>query len=84
MHAYCKHMFQVFQMFHTYVASVSSGCCICLQWFLSVFRRFCKCFISLLLYVVAVVFGCFKSELWCYTWGACVKWLAARTTSRAA
>jgi hypothetical protein len=38
-------------MFHTYVASVLYGCCICLQWFSRVFKCFasvadtcCKCF----------------------------------------
>jgi hypothetical protein len=30
-------------MFHTYISSVLSECCICLQWFFSVFRCFCNC-----------------------------------------
>jgi hypothetical protein len=43
-HACCNRMFQVFQVFGTSVASVSSECCIYLQLFSSVFRCFCKCF----------------------------------------
>jgi hypothetical protein len=43
-------------------ASVSSGCYICLQWFLNVFRRFCKClkhlfqlfYLSFFLYVITI------------------------------
>jgi hypothetical protein len=31
-------------MFHTYAANVLSRCCVCLQWFKSIFRCFCKCF----------------------------------------
>jgi hypothetical protein len=66
LHAYVK----CFQVFHTSVASVVSGRCICLQWFSIVFRVFfasvldtCfKCFICLLLYVAIIVSGCFKSR----------------------
>jgi hypothetical protein len=52
-HVFCKLLFSMFllffqtyvanvfirmlHMFHTYVASVLFGCCVCLQWFLSVF-----------------------------------------------
>jgi hypothetical protein len=54
------HMFQVFQLFHTYVASVLSGC----------FKnRSCvaasvsdACFICLQMYVASVASGCFKSR----------------------
>jgi hypothetical protein len=56
-------------MFHTYVAIVLSGYCICLQWFSRVFSCFLsvsdiyfKCFIYLLLYIVSVVSGYFKSR----------------------
>ena len=57
-------------MFHTYVASVLSRYRVCLQWFSSVFSRVfasvsdtCfKCFIFLLLYVVSIASGCFKSR----------------------
>jgi hypothetical protein len=58
--------FKWFEVFHTFVASVSSGC---LQWFLSVFRCFCKCFRCMFqmfhlssLHVATVAFGCFKSR----------------------
>jgi hypothetical protein len=47
----CKRFIWILHMFHVYVASVLSGCCICLQRLLSVFRCFasvsdvcCKCF----------------------------------------
>jgi hypothetical protein len=47
-------------------ASTSSGCCICLQWFLGVFISVSdacfKCFICLLLYVATVAAGCFESR----------------------
>jgi hypothetical protein len=50
------------------VVYVLSGCCVCLQWFSSVFRVFSsvleacfKCFICLQTYVASVAFGCFKS-----------------------
>jgi hypothetical protein len=51
-------------------ASVSSRCCICLQWFSNVFQAFfvsvsdaCfKCFIYFILYVATIVFGCFKNR----------------------
>ena len=56
-------------MFQTCVASVLSGCCVCLQYFSSAFSRVfasvshtCfKCFIYLLLYVASIASGCFKS-----------------------
>ena len=54
-------------MFHTYVVSVLSACCVCLQWFSSVFRCFCKCFrrmfqvFHLLWYVASVASRYFKS-----------------------
>jgi hypothetical protein len=58
-------------MFHTYVVSVLSVYCVCLQWFSSVFRCFfasvleaCfKCFICLQTYVATVASRCFKSRL---------------------
>jgi hypothetical protein len=51
-------------------ASVSSVCCICLQWFSNVFQTFSqvfhtfvlKCFIYLRLYVATVASRCFKSR----------------------
>ena len=43
-------------MFHTYVASVLSGCCVCFAMVSSVFY---KCFI-LLLCVAMVIHACFK------------------------
>ena len=53
-------------MFHTYVASVLSGCCVCFTWFLSVFANISdacfKCFICLQTYVASAS-GCFKSRL---------------------
>jgi hypothetical protein len=60
-------------MLYTYVASVSSGCYVCLNGFSSVFKSFfasildaCfKCFIYILLYVASVTSGCFKSRLRC-------------------
>jgi hypothetical protein len=62
-------MFQVFQVFHTSVVSVSFRCCICLQWVSSVFRHFRKCFRRLYqvfymssLYIVTVASRCFKSK----------------------
>jgi hypothetical protein len=65
-YACCKHMFQVF---HTMFASVTCGCCICLNGFQMFFRRFRKCFrrlfqvfLCLLLYVTNIAFGCFKSR----------------------
>jgi hypothetical protein len=39
-HACCKRMFQVFQVFHTYVACVLSRRCICLQWLHMCFQVF--------------------------------------------
>jgi hypothetical protein len=62
-------MFQVFYMFHTSLASVSSRCRICLQWVSSVFRHFRKCFKHLYqvfylssLYITTVASRCFKSR----------------------
>jgi hypothetical protein len=57
-------------MFHTYVACVLFGCCVWLQWFLSVFQgcfssvsETCfKCFNCLQTYVSTVVFGYLKSR----------------------
>jgi hypothetical protein len=47
-HTCYKRMFQLFQMFHTYVASVLSGCCICFAMAVNVFPGIsdvcCKCF----------------------------------------
>ena len=63
------HMFaSIFNLDVAYV--VLFGCCICLQWFSSVFLMFfssvseaCfKCFICLLLYVASIASGCFKSR----------------------
>ena len=46
----CKHIFQVFQMFHRYAASVSYGCCKsrsgCCIWLYTYVASFCsQCFI---------------------------------------
>jgi hypothetical protein len=41
-------MLQVYVVFHTYVASVSSGYCICLQVFLGVFASVSVCMLQLL------------------------------------
>jgi hypothetical protein len=56
-------------MFHTYVGSVLSRCCVCLQWFSSVLVVFVSvsdacfmCFICFLLHVASVASGCFKSR----------------------
>ena len=57
-------------MFHTYVASVLSGCCVCLaivskcfsDVFASVSDACFKCFICLQTYVASVASGCFKSR----------------------
>ena len=57
-------------MFHIYVACVLSGCCVWLQWFLSVFRcvfssileRCFKCFICLQTHVATVVFDVSKAD----------------------
>ena len=60
-HICCKRLFPMFHlffqtyvasvfmwmlhMFHTYVASVLSGCCVCVAMFFQVFHVFfCKCF----------------------------------------
>jgi hypothetical protein len=37
-------LFQCYIYFHTYDASVLTGCCVCLQWFQVFFRCFCRCF----------------------------------------
>jgi hypothetical protein len=58
-------------MFHIYIASVLSGCCVCVVMFFKCFICFfanvsyeCfKRFICLLMYVASVVSGCFKSRL---------------------
>jgi hypothetical protein len=50
-------------MFHTYVVSVLSGYCVCLQWFLSVSEACFQLFHCLLLYVASVACGYFKSKL---------------------
>jgi hypothetical protein len=59
-------------MFHTYIATILSGCCICLQWFSRVFMCFCKCFTRLLqvfqlfrMNVLSVSSWCFKSRSCC-------------------
>jgi hypothetical protein len=58
-------------MFHTYVASVLSGCCICFPMAFQVFFQMfsasvsdlCfKCFICLQTYIVNVLSQCFKSR----------------------
>jgi hypothetical protein len=64
--------FQVFQVFHTYVANVSWGCCICLQWLhmcFQVFLVFYKCFRHMLqvfqlfrMYVASVSSGGCRSR----------------------
>ena len=58
-------------MFHTYIASVLSGCCVCVAMVLKCFMCFfasvldaCfKRFICLHTYVASVVSGCLKSRL---------------------
>jgi hypothetical protein len=40
LHACCKCMFQVFQVFRTYVVNISSGCSIYLQWLHTCFLVF--------------------------------------------
>ena len=75
------HMLQVF---HPDVAYVHNG----FQVFLNVFASvsdalFQVCFICLLLYVVTVSSGWYKSRSNCCTWDVRGKRLAARATSRA-
>jgi hypothetical protein len=61
-HAY-KVFFQVFQLFHTYVASISSGCYKSKYGIAASVSDACfMCFICLQTYVVNVVFECFKSR----------------------
>jgi hypothetical protein len=78
----CKHLFLIFHlfsrrmlqsvfiwmlhMFHTYVISVLSGCCVCLQYFLSVFyvfQMYVSSVTSVFFYVASVISRCFKSRL---------------------
>jgi hypothetical protein len=54
----CKPMFQVFQVFQTYVSSVSPGCCICYYGSFQVFHMFQT-------HVTSVLFGCCKSRSRC-------------------
>jgi hypothetical protein len=56
MHACCKRMFHVFLMS---IASVSSGCCICLQWFSNVL------FFQMFLQVFQTHVSCVSSVLFC-------------------
>jgi hypothetical protein len=57
-------------MFHTYVASVLSGCCVCFAMFFKCLLGVCasisdacfKCFICLQTYISNAVSGCFKSR----------------------
>ena len=59
-----------FKCFIRMFASVSSGCCICLQWFSNVFQSFSQVFQTFVssvssvffLYVATVASGCFKSR----------------------
>jgi hypothetical protein len=55
-----------FKCFICMLQTFSSGCCICLQWFSSVFASVSyacfKCLMCLLLYVVIAASGCFKSR----------------------
>ena len=64
-HACCKRMFQVFQLFHTYVASVLSGCCICFAMATNVcswcFKRLLQVFQLFGTYVASVSCRCCKS-----------------------
>ena len=55
-------------IFHTYVASIFSGCCVCFTFFSSsVFKSVLdasfKCFVCFQTYVASVASGCFKSRL---------------------
>jgi hypothetical protein len=59
-------------MFHTYIVSVSSECCMCLQWLhicFQVFSGVCNCFRCMLqvfkpfwMYVASVSSRCYKSR----------------------
>jgi hypothetical protein len=65
-----EYVSSVFRCFIRMFASVSSGCCICLQWFSNVFHVFFasvsdagfKCFICILLYVATIACGYFKNR----------------------
>jgi hypothetical protein len=91
-HVCCKRLFLMFHlffrrmlqaclsgccnMFHTYVASVLFGCCVCLQWFSRVFQVFLQVFrmhissvLSIFfLYVASVTSECFNSRSRYCTW----------------
>jgi hypothetical protein len=59
----CKRMFQVFQMFRSYVASVSYRCCKSRSKYVAmVVHICCKCFIRML-HMFAMVFRCFRLML---------------------
>jgi len=81
----CRCFIRMLQVFHLDVAYVRNG----FQVFSNVFASvsdalFQVCFICLLLYVVTISSGCYKSRSDCCTWDACGKRLAVRATSRAA
>jgi hypothetical protein len=56
----------ILYMFHTYIASVLSRCCVCFTMVLSVFASVLdvcfKCFVCLQTYVASVAYECFKSR----------------------
>jgi hypothetical protein len=61
-------------IFHIYVVSVLSGCCICLQWFFKSFKCFasvsnvcCKYFSCFVRMLQVCLSECFKNKLRCYT-----------------
>jgi hypothetical protein len=73
-YVHCKCFISMLHMFHTYVASVLSGCCVCLQWFSGVFKCFasisdayCRCFSFFVRMLKMFLSECFKSILACCT-----------------
>jgi hypothetical protein len=56
----CKLMFQVFQLFQTYVLSVSFGCCMCFYGYTRMFQAYVSDVFQT--YVASVSSGCSKSR----------------------
>jgi hypothetical protein len=54
-HACCKRMFQLFHVFHTYVANVLSGCYICFAMPPTCFHVFFRCLQVFYMYVTSVL-----------------------------
>jgi hypothetical protein len=76
--AYCKRMFQVFQVFHMHVASVSRGYCIYCHGYTRMLQVYCsKCFSFFehmlqvfylnVAYVSHICYKCFIWMLYCFT-----------------